>query len=51
MPHEAVGEILVGLLEMGIEAGTNGNKNNKPSCMVAIVIFMIIIGVVIYYLN
>lgn len=49
MPHEAVAEILVGLLEVGVEAGTSGDNKNKPSCVIVIIIFLVIVGTIIYY--
>jgi hypothetical protein len=52
MPHEAIGEILVGIAEIGVEAATSSdNKKNGCGCLIATVIILGIIVVGFYYLT
>lgn len=49
MPHAAVGELLAGLVEVGLEVATGGDNNKKSGvrCFIFL-IGVIIIGVFIY---
>lgn len=49
MPHEAIGEILVGVAELGLEAASGSdNKKSGMGCLFMTIILCLIIGGVYY---
>lgn len=52
MPHEIIGELIVGVIEAGAEAASE-SKNSKQGCgcLIATVIILGIIVVGFYYLT
>jgi hypothetical protein len=49
MPHEAIGEILGGILEVGVNAATDSDrKTSGIGCLLMTVILVLIIGGVYY---
>lgn len=52
MPHEIVGELLIGAAELGLSAVSDSNgKKNPWGCLLAIIIFMAIIAGICYYVS
>lgn len=52
MPHEILGELIVGIAEVGIESASNSkNEKNGCGCVIATVIILGIIVVGFYYLT
>lgn len=49
MPHEAIGDIIVGVLEVGAEAATSTNKKNGLGCLL-ITIILVLISLGIYFI-
>lgn len=51
MPHEAIGEILVGVAELGLEAASGSdNKKSGMGCLIMTIILLLLVGS-IYYLT
>lgn len=52
MPHEIIGELIVGVIEAGVETASD-SKNDKRGCgcLIATVIILGIIVVGFYYLT
>lgn len=45
MPHEAIGEIIAGVAEIGIEAaGSSNNKKNGIGCLITTILLILICG-------
>lgn len=52
MPHEIIGEVIVAIAEVGIEAASNSkNEKNGCGCLIATVVILGIIFVGFYYLT
>lgn len=50
MPHEIIGELLVGVAELGISAaGDNGSKKSGCGCLILTLLLMFIVGGIYYY--
>ena len=52
MPHEIIGELIVGIVEVGIDvASENNNEKNGCGCLIATIIILGVIIVGFYYLT
>ena len=50
MPHEIIGDVIVGVLEVGAEAASSTNKKNGLGCLLTTIILVFLISLGIYFI-
>ena len=50
MPHEIIGELVLGIAEVGLEGvGSSDDKKSALGCLTLIILMLLIVGVIYFY--